>query len=206
MRTQKKPWTPNTGPTAGIRMLQFGIRTSCWTTAYSGAHFTSYHIPHISSVWVNMHVDRYRRTVQSSKPISKKGTKPKRVQTSIVILRFDITRYRILVTRTEVIINTHSSYSSIFNCLRLPSPHDSWCILVKRRHMVWGILVNTGSGNGLLPDGTKPLPEPILTLNADRWNSFQWLASTVIQVTNPTFVWNVHIWKHSHISKPTMSS
>ena len=25
------------------------------------------------------------------------------------------------------------------------------------------ILVNPGSGNGLLPDGTKPLPEPMLT-------------------------------------------
>ena len=25
------------------------------------------------------------------------------------------------------------------------------------------IWVNIGSGNGLLPDGTKPLPEPILT-------------------------------------------
>ena len=25
------------------------------------------------------------------------------------------------------------------------------------------IWVNTGSGNGLLPDGTKPLPEPVLT-------------------------------------------
>ena len=24
-------------------------------------------------------------------------------------------------------------------------------------------LVNIGAGNGLLPDGTKPLPEPILT-------------------------------------------
>ena len=29
--------------------------------------------------------------------------------------------------------------------------------------MVLEILVNTGSGNGLLPDGTKPLPEPMLT-------------------------------------------
>ena len=27
--------------------------------------------------------------------------------------------------------------------------------------MVLEILVNTGSGKGLLPDGTKPLPEPI---------------------------------------------
>ena len=25
--------------------------------------------------------------------------------------------------------------------------------------------VNTGSGNGLLPDGTKPLPEPMLTFD-----------------------------------------
>ena len=27
------------------------------------------------------------------------------------------------------------------------------------------ILDNIGSGNGLLPDGTKPLPEPMLTSN-----------------------------------------
>ena len=31
------------------------------------------------------------------------------------------------------------------------------------RHMAAVILVNIGSGNGLLPDGTKPLPDPILT-------------------------------------------
>ena len=29
--------------------------------------------------------------------------------------------------------------------------------------MALEILVNTGSGNGLLPDGTKPLPVPMLT-------------------------------------------
>ena len=29
--------------------------------------------------------------------------------------------------------------------------------------MVLEIWVNTGSGNGLLPDGTKPLPKPMLT-------------------------------------------
>ena len=27
---------------------------------------------------------------------------------------------------------------------------------------IW-VWVNIGSGNGLLPDGTKPLPEPMLT-------------------------------------------
>ena len=29
--------------------------------------------------------------------------------------------------------------------------------------MVTKIWVNIGSGNGLVPDGTKPLPEPMLT-------------------------------------------
>ena len=30
-------------------------------------------------------------------------------------------------------------------------------------YMVTKIWVNIGSGNGLVPDGTKPLPEPMLT-------------------------------------------
>ena len=30
-------------------------------------------------------------------------------------------------------------------------------------HMVSWILVNIGSGNGLLPEGTKPLPEPVMS-------------------------------------------
>ena len=34
---------------------------------------------------------------------------------------------------------------------------------MKLNQMVLEILVNTDSGNGLLPAGTKPLPEPILT-------------------------------------------
>ena len=35
--------------------------------------------------------------------------------------------------------------------------------------MVLEILVNTGSGNGLLPDGTKPLPEPMFTSVKQDW-------------------------------------
>ena len=31
--------------------------------------------------------------------------------------------------------------------------------------MALEILVNTGSGNGLLPDGTKPSPDPMLIDN-----------------------------------------
>ena len=40
------------------------------------------------------------------------------------------------------------------------------CILThcgQGHHMATEIWVNIGSGNGLLPDGTKPLPEPMLT-------------------------------------------
>ena len=39
----------------------------------------------------------------------------------------------------------------------------STLILAKCRHMAKEIWVNIGSGNGLLPDGTKPLPEQMLT-------------------------------------------
>ena len=42
-----------------------------------------------------------------------------------------------------------------------------WCHLPKFNslwfHMALKIQVNTGSGNGLLPNGTKPLPKPVLT-------------------------------------------
>ena len=42
------------------------------------------------------------------------------------------------------------------------SPRGNEFIVAKWRHMATGILVNLGPGNGLLPDGTKPLPEPML--------------------------------------------
>ena len=32
-------------------------------------------------------------------------------------------------------------------------------------------MVNIGSGNGLMPDGTKPLPEPMLTYNISLYQS-----------------------------------
>ena len=35
-------------------------------------------------------------------------------------------------------------------------------MMAKWHHMVTYNWVNIGSGNGLLPDGTKPLPEPML--------------------------------------------
>ena len=40
--------------------------------------------------------------------------------------------------------------------------------------MATEILVNIGSGNGLLPDGTKPLPEPMLTNDQLGAVAFTW--------------------------------
>ena len=35
--------------------------------------------------------------------------------------------------------------------------------MVMQKHMVMQNMINNGSGNGLMPGGTKPLPEPMLT-------------------------------------------
>ena len=45
---------------------------------------------------------------------------------------------------------------------------NHWCLLTHcgvavSYYIVYMILVNTDSGNGLMHDGTKPLPEPMLT-------------------------------------------
>ena len=44
----------------------------------------------------------------------------------------------------------HFAYGMLTHC----------CLVTPYGAKIW---VNIGSGNGLLPDGTKPLPEPILT-------------------------------------------
>ena len=40
--------------------------------------------------------------------------------------------------------------------------------------MATEIWVNIGSGNGLLPDGTKPLPEPMFTYRQWGPKTFTW--------------------------------
>ena len=40
--------------------------------------------------------------------------------------------------------------------------------------MVMDILVNIGSGNGLVPNGTKPLPEPMLACHEYGSVTFNW--------------------------------
>ena len=37
----------------------------------------------------------------------------------------------------------------------------------------WQIWINIGSGDGLLPDGTKPLPEPMLTYH--QWGDVEFM-------------------------------
>ena len=60
------------------------------------------------------------------------------------------------------------SYSLLlFNCIIIR-------VLVWWRHMATEIWVNIGSANNLLPDGTKPLPEPLLTNHCRRSMSFIW--------------------------------
>ena len=55
----------------------------------------------------------------------------------------------------------------ISNFLKINSVIDGWCISWYCPHVIitgphWW-LVNIGSGNGLVPSGNKPLPEPMLT-------------------------------------------
>ena len=52
------------------------------------------------------------------------------------------------------------------------------CGLVWRHDMATEIWVNTDSDNGLLPDGTKPLTEPILTYHKQGPNGIHlWVLS-----------------------------
>ena len=63
------------------------------------------------------------------------------------------------------------------------------------------IYVNTGSGNGLLPDGTKPLPEPTLTFHSPESN-FTASAQAIIRHNNFE---NHTLKKYYHISQGQIS-
>ena len=65
--------------------------------------------------------------------------------------------------------------------------------------MVSEILDNTGSGNGLWPDGIKPSPEPILTYHEQDFLAFitgQYLLEYA-RYQSRSCVWNIHIWYHT---------
>ena len=73
----------------------------------------------------------------------------------------------------------------------------------------WGLLtpygdidlVNTGSGNGLSPDGTKPLPEPVLTYHQWSLMAFIWGLFHRKCLKYITVAWVWIILYHSHISQ-----
>ena len=67
--------------------------------------------------------------------------------------------------------------------------------------------VNIGSGNGLEPDGTKPIPEPMLTyhqwdLLAFTWGKFHQKCSRYLSLI---WVWKLLIHYYDHISQWPMS-
>ena len=65
------------------------------------------------------------------------------------------------------------------------------------------VLVNIGSGNGLLPDGTKPLPEPMLTNH--HWNLVTFISGRFhkrcLNHQSLKFVWKLHNWNFNQISQ-----
>ena len=74
----------------------------------------------------------------------------------------DLRRYRV---HCDVIVMCTVFGNDAMKTLILRTLRNKYRYLTRTnwRHRALQILANTGSGNGLLPDGTKPLPEPILT-------------------------------------------
>ena len=65
--------------------------------------------------------------------------------------------------KTLHILRSWASYRAFIACI-LEETHGvmSKTTVAWWHHRATEIWVNIGSGNGLLPDGTKPLPEPML--------------------------------------------
>ena len=58
--------------------------------------------------------------------------------------------------------------------------------------MVWSILVLVG--NGLIPEGTKPLPKPMLTRSL--WHLYWGHVYLITQVINSQVGFEIHIWNY----------
>ena len=64
-------------------------------------------------------------------------------------------------------------------------------IVAQWHHIALEIFVNTGSGNGLMPDGMKPLPQVDLNTH---------------DINPKFFLWNLQIWHYTDIIQEAMSS
>ena len=73
--------------------------------------------------------------------------------------------------------------------------------------MLTEIWVNIGSDNGLLPDGTKPLPESMLTDHQWTTVTFIWgqFHKRCLNHQSLKSVWKVHVWNFIQISQEPMS-
>ena len=93
--------------------------------------------------------------------------------------------------------------SKIYYTYSVPKPQ----FVTYRLHMATQIWVNIGSGNGVLPDCTKPLPDPMLTYH--QWGSVAYTREqfhrTCSMVQTVTWIRNVHLQNYCHISKGSMS-
>ena len=74
-------------------------------------------------------------------------------------------------------------------------------------HMATRSWVNIGSGNGLFPDGTKPLPEPMLTDH--QWSPVTFIVGQFcrrcLNHHSIKSVWKLHIYNFIQISQGPMS-
>ena len=72
--------------------------------------------------------------------------------------------------------------------------------------MATEIWVNIGSGNGLLPDGTKPLPKPMLTYHQWRPVTFilGWFNKRCLNHQSLKSIWKLHIKDLIQISQGPM--
>ena len=86
---------------------------------------------------------------------------------------------------------------------------DGWthCGLVTLYGIGEKILVNTGSSNGLLPDGTKPLLKPMLTYHQWGCVVFTWgqCHRKCSRYLSLAWVWKLKIKNCSHISQGPMN-
>ena len=79
--------------------------------------------------------------------------------------------------RQEVISNTHTDFTMTvvpYQEYITLHPLTHCDLVIQSSDITSWILVNIGLGNGLLPDGTKPFPEPILIYHQWERMAFTW--------------------------------
>ena len=101
---------------------------------------------------------------------------------------------------SEILLEIRNSYSRkcTWKCRLKNGCHfvsASMCQLIGAlwHHMATEICVTIGSGNGLLPDGTKPLPEPMSTYHQQGWVTF--ISGQVHKRYHQSIIWKIKYLK-----------